>query len=195
MCEVDYLWVAACNLGRVPVPAFLAPNAFQQQGEKAAITLKGASKSGAPPGSPVLCLLLLVKLARSIHSCEVGRAPWQRSYLFVWNVPSLSSPPKATWESAIDFHFSKLTSDPQKRFDVPWLLAARWAKGNLQASVVWSHSFTWFGAKGRVFRLNAVCVLVHNKRATNGYSPIRSCFKGVGCCQQPWFQLWTIKHL
>lgn len=56
--------------GRVPVAALLAPNAFQQ-GEKAAITLKRASESAAPPGSPVLRLLLLVNLARSIHSCEV----------------------------------------------------------------------------------------------------------------------------
>ncbi|KAF3689338.1 hypothetical protein EXN66_Car005010 [Channa argus] len=31
------------------------------------------------------------------------------------------SPLKATWDSAIDFHFNNLTSDPRIGCDVPWL--------------------------------------------------------------------------
>lgn len=94
---MGYLWVAACSLGSQSPSRSLrpAPNAFQR-GWKSSNYIKAQQVRVRLPslGSPVLRLLLLVNLARSIHSCEVKwrRAPWQRCNLFVWNIPSLSSP-------------------------------------------------------------------------------------------------------
>lgn len=47
-CEVGYLWVAACSLGRVPVAASLAPNAFQRGWKSSNYIKANKSEWGSP---------------------------------------------------------------------------------------------------------------------------------------------------